>query len=194
MQSDGDATPDSETQGTHITAPPYHFPTNASNTTEPFIPISLTADAWDDTVLIEAFNRATKSYRSKGDPPIKKTRKRARRHTLDHPVQHAHKNHAENGVGSTEDPHVRSDVVQGERQRARRISLPAPPECNVGVHKTFEALPNGVPYVNDTARNSAIHIPPPPAPPHISGDLQKLLLSWYEAGYRTGLEVGRMNR
>ncbi|CAN8075688.1 unnamed protein product [Agarophyton chilense] len=162
---------------------------------DPFFAIEYDVEAWDDTALIEAYERAVKSYRGDKDTKNNKDVKAQSKQdsckagaTSDIMVgapEPSRKRKASNPTPQAAAPHVR--VSKRSKRSIDHRQLPHQQIRTGGEHAEFEA---------DT--NRKMKIPPPPPPvlygEPLSEELEQLLKSWYEAGYRAGLYVGRQSR
>ncbi|KAI0566507.1 hypothetical protein FGB62_7g673 [Gracilaria domingensis] len=168
-----------------------------------FLTIEYDDDAWDDTALIEAYERAVESYGSKKGSKNNQHDK-GRSETI---ARGSRQRPRKEGPSAS----VLISAAEPSRKRKAFSEAPEPPSApHVKVSKRMKrdihndqaksppANPDG-PYADvalDTDRKMMI---PPPPPPVLRGDplseeLEHLLKSWYEAGYRAGLYVGKQSR
>lgn len=129
-------------------------------------------DAWDDTALVQAFETAIDAHNNPG----KKLRKSAR--------QTAKKAEREaSSPGGTlrvlKKPRTGEPHTEQAPARAPAPAIELPPAARAD------------------SRDAGVRIPPPP--PSTLGvavpeDVEKLLLAWYEAGYRAGHYAAKNER
>lgn len=133
-------------------------------------------DTWDDSALIDAYDRAVSSHRlaidkektsnliqlgtPNGKPGGPAKKRKRRRKSAD--------------AGPTQTCPV---LNQGASPILRPPSAPSIPTLPPDSTNAPNSAPKG------------LSLPPPPAPPGSSPDLEALLLAWYEAGYRAGKYV-----
>jgi hypothetical protein len=130
---------------------------------EPLDLVGTDPDAWDDSALVDAFDTALSSYRTG--------------HAL--------------GATQARRPKAAKPMKPAQPVRAKPSAhrvQPAQPERRVELQPDPVAQNPGADYPQDPVpRAHRLMIPAPPPPPGIGDvELEKLLLAWYEAGFRAG--------
>lgn len=122
--------------------------------------------AWDDSALIRAYELATKTHTVANNNDSQRFGKRRRRNSRDLPNTSVFNKQASAG----------EEVIHNELNAAQEKPTIAPTK------RRPEKSPLMLP-------------PPPPAlySARIPSDVEKLLLAWYEAGYRAGMYAARMS-
>lgn len=151
-----------------------------------FIPLDgIDPDAWDDSALIKSFEQATQSHKLKGQTYTKAAKPNNSTKQDQIPaniegVQHQFK----------EPRKSNSDIYPGS---ASPSIIPKPPTRAGKPDSLKRKLPNNASHkAHQVPTQNPIRIPPPP--PALYGaemnpELESLLISWYEAGYRAGQYV-----
>lgn len=156
------------------------------------------ADAWDDTALVKAYDSAVKSYHEQEEIIEENDNEYslAQGQLSQNPVQEASSESCEqahNGLCQNSAEAVLEKFRKQSRSAAHRNEqLDSKQHANVAE----DGLPSKrVPISFQEEYRDSILIPPPPPPPYFergmqSGthdeELEALLISWYEAGYRAG--------
>lgn len=160
------------------------------SSSQEFTPIALNtedADAWDDTELVAAFDKAIASHRLQGDPaPATNSL------SLKRPLSAGGKPRPKRPARANQASDASPDVVDPLRQESNPSTNPAPASTGAPA-----ALPPSRPSPSEAP--PALAIPPPPlafltsGPASADGDLSALLAAWYEAGYRAGAYAARLD-
>lgn len=131
-----------------------------------FTEIAPDAASWDDTALIRAYRRAAQTHRT-----------------------------ADVDTDPADDP---SDPgMPAAPIRPSIVPVPPTPPPRKRARRSLAASAAPVPAsapTPPTSRAKPMHIAAPPPPPPlgtVDPDVEQLLLTWYEAGYRAGLYVAR---
>lgn len=136
--------------------------------------------AWDDTVLVAAYDAAIASYHGRPAAPPRKPSRPTRS-----PTDEARAAPQRQARGKQSRP----------REPPAHAAFPARPPANSALHTHPPGLPAAVEPAS--SRGVPLMFAPPPPPPFLGGvapgeegglgpELEALLASWYEAGYRAG--------
>lgn len=167
---------------------------------EHFLPlVSEDPDTWDDSALIDAYERAissaqaTRSQQLHTQTTNQKTKLPEKRmnNTADTMA-------IEKDKGLPRKRKRGSSVEQLQQKSSkepdRRISPTKIPDIQPPSSYVFTAGNTNANARNLAQQSHDIQIPAPPAPTvtgALNDDLRQLLMAWYEAGYRAGVYVGR---
>lgn len=172
------------------------------------MPILFDSDTWDDTALIDAYERATESYNA--SQAEKKDQVKTRRDPLAKNSSQAQKvkkkNRGKNqnqkvSVSPLQQPNVLPHVpeqksgqkdVEVEEEEVMPQQSPNSKKRSQNDRNPADNRPEKKPCVpnqHSTVSHPVLIPPPPPAlyEEHENLEIEKLLLSWYEAGYRAGM-------
>lgn len=176
------------------------FTTFADTSSPPFQEVNLntlSADAWDDTLLITAFEKAVQSHRRACDE---------RHEASESASQGAEPSPPPHQTIHNDDEDMHPDETMSYERRPRSFGthgsdrpLNASKRESTQRHESDQQVPRDthqeeVQSAHSHHGNGDARIPPPPpflyraeADPQLEG----LLYAWYEAGYKTGMYVAR---
>ena len=151
----------------------------------------MNSEAWDDSVLIEAFDQAVRSFNNKS-----KAKATLRKFSDRELEKLATRGSVPTAPDSREDGRYRTKQ-KPRRKSSRTGIIRAPDEDDTQSNRTATPpIPPPFFSVHESAP-STFPIPPPPPLPFFDGgdhgDLKELLMSWYQVGYRTGYYCAQNN-
>lgn len=157
------------------------------------IPVNVEGEAWDDSALIEAYERAVGSFGFSGTSKVpSESSLEVKGKQLPPPT-------SAQGVVPTEasapsQPHLPEKSPSRGKKRAQSDSTGSKQAMK------YEECPNSIEHqVSESAgqratTNPVLDMPPPPPPSLVcqrgcQDDFKELLLAWYQAGYQAGRYV-----